>query len=320
MRCVALGQAWSATGGKAVFTVAELPEGLQARLIAEGFDLVFIKQRAGTLHDAAATIQRVRDAGATWVVVDGDAFGVEFLQAVCDSGLRLLLVDDFASRASFPAHMILNPNLGASEDAYRGKRFCAPLLLGALYTPLRREFISLDHERTFPERAQRVLVTLGGSDPENLTPRIVESLRRLDGLRVIAVAGASYEHRSELASLAASNVTLISNASNMPELMLSADLAITAAGGTLWELLYCRCAVLSYARNPVQARVVDLVAQRGATRDLGNTNAFAAPALAEAVEDLAANRTLRHQMADAGSLLIDGKGPERVIAAIQAMS
>jgi len=320
MRCLALAQAWLATGGKAVLVVAELPAGLQTRLSADRVAVVSIGHRAGGIDDAAATIQIANDSHATWVVVDGDTFGAEYLQALYDSGLRILLVDDFASRTSFPAHLILNPNVAASEEAYRRKGSSAPLLLGSSHTPLRREFISVNRERVFPERAQRVLVTLGGSDPENLTPRIVDTLRALDGLHVIAVAGASFEHWSELEALAGPNVTPISNASNMPELMHGADLAITAAGGTLWELLYSRCPVMSYARNPVQARVVVWVAKLGAARDLGDAKSFAATVLADGVEDLAANRTLRQQMADAGSLLMDGRGPQRVIAAIRRMS
>jgi UDP-2,4-diacetamido-2,4,6-trideoxy-beta-L-altropyranose hydrolase len=320
MRCVALAQAWSAAGGNAVFVVAELPAGLQIHLRAEGFCFVPIAGRAERLDDAAATIRIARDLHAIWVVVDGEAFGVEYLQALYESGLCVLLVDDFAARVSFPAHVVLNPNVGASEEAYRRKGSSAPLLLGASHTPLRREFISFNRDRVFPGLARRVLVTLGGSDPENLTPRIVETLCTLDGLHVIAVAGAGYEHLSELESLAAPNVTLISNASNMSQLMHSSDLAITAAGGTLWELLYSRCPVISYTRNPVQARVVDWVAKRGAARDLGDTKDFAAAALSRAVEELAANRTLRQQMADVGRLLIDGRGPERVIAAIRRMS
>jgi UDP-2,4-diacetamido-2,4,6-trideoxy-beta-L-altropyranose hydrolase len=320
MRCVGLAQAWLQTGGTAVFIVAELPTGLENRLRAEGFGLIAIAHRAGGLDDAAATIEITKESQAAWVVVDGEIFAVEYLQALYDSGLRILLVDDFANRTAFPVHLILNPNVGVSDDAYRRKGSSARLLLGASHTPLRREFISFNGERRFSEREQRVLVTLGGSDPENLTPRIVDTLRTVDGLHLIAVAGASYEHRSELEALVSPNVTLVSNASNMPELMHGADLAITAAGGTLWELLYCRCPLVSYSRNPVQARVVAWVAKEGAAGDLGDTQNFAAVALARAVEDVALNRTVRQRMAEAGRLLIDGRGAERVIAAIQRMS
>jgi UDP-2,4-diacetamido-2,4,6-trideoxy-beta-L-altropyranose hydrolase len=318
MRCLALAQAWRAVGGHSVFAAAELPSGLTTHLRGDGFDLVHLQQSRGTIEDANATSQAARSASADWVVIDGDAFGTDFIHVVRDSNKRVLLIDDFAKRESFPADLIWNPNIGASEEDYRRKNFHARLLLGSPYIPLRREFTSLKLERRFPDQAKRILVTLGGSDPENLAPRIVGALRDVDALRLTVVAGPGYEHWDALQPLSAPAIRLLQNRSDMPALMHDADLAITAAGGTLWELLYCRCAVLSYSRNPVQARVVDQVAKRGAAVDLGDTRHFDSSTLAAAVERLAADRPLRQRMADTARLHIDGKGPDRVAAAIQA--
>jgi UDP-2,4-diacetamido-2,4,6-trideoxy-beta-L-altropyranose hydrolase len=319
MRCLALAQAWQAAGGRAVFAAAELPSGLMPRLSSEGLRLVHLTREPGTCGDAEATIQAASQAGAEWAVIDGDGFGVDFLRAVQNSGLRVLLIDDFARREFFPANLILNPNLGASERSYRQKCSDARLLVGPSYVPLRREFTSWKAERVFPEKGTKVLVTLGGSDPENLAPGIAEAISNVDSLQVTVVAGVGYEHWNELRQSSTPTVRMLLNHSAMPELMHDADLAIAAAGGTLWELLYTGCVVLSYARNPVQARVVNLVAQEGAAWNMGDTSEFDGSKLAAAVEKLAADRMLRQRMANAGRVLIDGRGPERVVAAIQTM-
>jgi UDP-2,4-diacetamido-2,4,6-trideoxy-beta-L-altropyranose hydrolase len=320
MRCLALAQAWQAAGGRTVFAVAELPAGLENRLRTGGSELVRLQNGRGTHSDAAATIHAARQARAGWAVVDGDAFGVDFLRAVQDSSVRVLLIDDFASRESFPADLIVNPNLGASEDSYRQKCSKAGLLLGPSYVMLRREFTSWHGERVFAECGSRVLVSLGGSDPENLAPRIVETLRNVDSLQLTVVAGAAYPRWHELQESCAGDVQVTCNPSNMPELMREADLAIAVAGGTLWELLYMGCAVLSYARNPVQARVVDRVAEQRAARNLGDTGEFDGPALAVAVAGIASDRLLRERMAAAGRRLIDGMGANRVLEAIEGMT
>jgi UDP-2,4-diacetamido-2,4,6-trideoxy-beta-L-altropyranose hydrolase len=316
MRCLALAQAWQAAGGRVLFAVSELPVGLETRLRSDGIDLIRVQRAADSVGHARSVIAIARHVDVHWIVIDGDSFGVDFLLTIADSGLRTLLIDDFASRESFPVELILNPNPGFSEQAYRQRDFRGRLLLGQSYIPLRREFVSAYRDRVFSKRAERVLVTLGGSDPENLAPRIVDALRKIAGLRLTVVAGASYEHWEELKQASAPNVEVLSNPSAIHELIHDSDLAVAGAGGTLWELLHVGCVVLSYSRNHVQAKVVDFVAQQGAAWNLGDTRAFDGAPLATAVELLAADGVLRERMANAGRLLIDGKGAERVVSVL----
>jgi len=317
MRCLALAQAWQDAGGHAVFAVADLPAPLEKKLRVEGAQLVRVTATPGSIEDAKSTIQAASELSADWVVVDGDRFNVNFLFAVQSAGPRVLLIDDFASREAFPSDLVVNPNLGATEERYRRQGFSGPLLLGECYVLLRREFICRNRSLEFPEMGTKVLVAMGGSDPENLAPRIVESLRCVQGLQVTLVVGVAYPQVEELQRLDVPNLRIVFNASNMQELMEWADLAIIAAGGTLWELLYMGCAVLSYSRNWVQASVVQELAQMGAVRNLGETEAFEGARLATAVRDLVHSRQLRMQMANTGRHLVDGKGSDRVLRAMR---
>jgi spore coat polysaccharide biosynthesis predicted glycosyltransferase SpsG len=103
------------------------------------------------------------------------------------------------------------------------------------------------------------------------------------------------------------------NSSNMSMDMGEADLAIVVAGGTLWELLYMGCVVLSYSRNSVQAQIVEDLEKKGAVRNLGAVNDFDGSRLAEVVEELVRSKALRLQMATTGRRIIDGKGAARVV-------
>lgn len=320
MRCLALAEAWQDAGGSALFATAELPAGLEARLRAEAVALTTVKDVPGAPDDADTTIRLAQQAGAGWVVVDGDRFGVDFLQRIRESGVRVFLVDDFARRESFPADLILNPNIGASEDDYRGLDGKVPLLLGSPYTLLRREFTSWQAERSLASRGASVLVTLGGSDPENLAPRIARAFAGCKSTRVTVIAGAGYEHLDELKAVSGDNICAVFNPPNMTDLMHAADVAVTAAGGTLWELLYMRCAVLSYSRNPVQARVVRLVSERGAVVDLGDVDDFDAKALVAAIEKVLSSQSVREDMAIRGRQLADGRGATRVLEAVSKAS
>jgi UDP-2,4-diacetamido-2,4,6-trideoxy-beta-L-altropyranose hydrolase len=313
MRCLALAQAWQDAGGQAVFAFAAMPSMLEHRFLSEGFAVVRMPVSAATSEDAESTIEIARQRGATWVIVDGDHFDSSFLHRVRSAGLHLFLVDDFAARDSYPADLILNPNSGAEEASYRKRAATARLCLGESYVLLRREFSSRPASRAFPEEGLRVLVTLGGSDPENLSVEIVQALKKVPGCKVTAVAGPGHKHPAELQQLGSASVRVLVNPSDMRAVMEDADLAIIAAGGTLWELLYMECVVLSYARNPVQARAVVHLAERGAVRNMGSTQDLDEGELVAAVTELGQSRALREQMAKMGRQTVDGQGCLRVL-------
>jgi len=311
MRCLALAQAWQDAGGTAVFAVAELPPATEQRLLADGLFVARIDVAAGSSADADATAALAQKHSASWLIVDGDRFSPEFVKRAKASSRRLLLIDDFARRDSSSADLILNPNMGAGEAPYRNAGSVAPLLLGESYVMLRREFVAWRGQRSYPDKATNILVTLGGSDPENLTPRITRALTRLPGYHVTAVTGPGNPNRLE--DDLAPNLRVVFNPENLCELMAGADIAVIAAGGTLWELLHMGCATLSYARNSVQSGIVESVAARGAVLNLGFMAGFQPSALNDAVEDLAQSEARREQMSIAGRRLIDGKGARRVV-------
>jgi UDP-2,4-diacetamido-2,4,6-trideoxy-beta-L-altropyranose hydrolase len=318
MRCLALAQAWQDAGGPVSFAIAEVPAALEPKIKLENFAIERIAAIPGTLHDARETAELARRLNCSWLVVDGDRFSVTFLEYVKSRGIRVLLIDDFAQRESFPVNLILNPNLGAAEADYSKRARLVPLLLGESYALLRREFTVHRTQRAFPESAVKILVTLGGSDPENLMPRIVDELALLP-YEITAVAGPGHPHSNAESQARCRNVCVLFNPSNMVELMHQADLAVIAAGGTLWELLSVGCVVLSYARNPVQARVVQDLQKKGAVINLGATKDFSGTELSTAIETLARAKKVRCEMSAIGRQLVDARGAVRVVQAMREL-
>jgi spore coat polysaccharide biosynthesis predicted glycosyltransferase SpsG len=102
----------------------------------------------------------------------------------------------------------------------------------------------------------------------------------------------------------------------MPDLMAEADLAIIAGGGTLWELLYMSCPVISFSRNPVQSRILKDLHEKGIVHHLGDPGQVAAETLARTISDLAASSERRAAMADTGRRQVDGEGARRVCEAM----
>jgi UDP-2,4-diacetamido-2,4,6-trideoxy-beta-L-altropyranose hydrolase len=319
MRCLALAQAWQDAGGTASLAAAELQEALSPRVAAEGISLSRVHSTPGSAEDAAETVAEAHRLKADWVVIDGERFGSDFLAAVRTAGLKVLLIDDVAARESFPADLIVNPNFNEDGEPYRRRGSAARVLAGPTYTLLRREFRQAREKKEICPTGNRILVTLGGSDPETLTPVIAETLARCSGLDVTVIAGAGYENGGQLRQMNANNLHVIFDAKNMAQIMQNCDQGIIALGGTLWELLSAGCAVSAYSRNPVQAGLVRALCERGVVADLGETRNFDPERLIASVKELADSPATRERMANLGRALVDGMGAVRVVeAALQS--
>jgi UDP-2,4-diacetamido-2,4,6-trideoxy-beta-L-altropyranose hydrolase len=317
MRCLALAQAWQDRGGDTLLAAVELPVEIEQRLHSEKVCVARLPEVAGSPVDASVTASLACQHGAKWVVVDGEAFGAEFLEHLRRSGLRTLLIDDCASRKTIPADLIANPNFGATKELYSGINSGAKLLLGEQYILLRREFTSWKKQKRFTEKGNRLFVCLGGSDPDNRSLSIVEILRGVPGLRITVVAGPGYCHLEQLQELSSEDVRVLFDPRDVPALMDEADIAVIAAGGTLWELLYMRCAVASYARNEVQMRILKTLAQQGVVVELGWAQDLNKAKLASVVKELVSSRRRREEMGNAGREIIDGLGASRALQALQ---
>jgi UDP-2,4-diacetamido-2,4,6-trideoxy-beta-L-altropyranose hydrolase len=259
MRCLALAQAWQDVGGKAVFVAAELPTGLEERLSREGFPFVRINGPVGTREDADATLAIAGDNDVALVVVDGYAFSVSYFDMLHEAGLRVLALDDLSHLERYPVDALLNQNLSATAEAYRGRVGTSTvLLLGPRFSLLRREFREAAPDATGQlHEPRRVLMTFGGGDVENLTGALMRNLQhsaRRD-LHVIVLAGTANPHIAALREIAADMTfpcEVRVDVSNMAELMVWADAAITAAGSTVWELASLGVPALIGAVEPNQ--------------------------------------------------------------------
>jgi UDP-2,4-diacetamido-2,4,6-trideoxy-beta-L-altropyranose hydrolase len=319
MRCLALAQARQDAGGNVVFAMAESTPAIDARLRSEGMEIVQLKASANSVKDSQDLAALAGDRQAAWVVVDGYRFDSEYQLSLKNAGLKLLFIDDLGQCEHYFADFVLDQNVHASERMYASRESYTRLLLGPDYAMLRREFQARrEWRREIPRVGRKLLITMGGSDPDNLTIRLIEALPRISvpDLEITIVAGGSNPQLSELQQAVTSSrvpIRLVGNASDMPELMAQSDIAIICGGGTLWELLYMGCATLSYFRTPAQGQIVAELDDMNAARNMGSVKDFDQNRLARAVEEIIACQDCREKMAQLGRQLVDGEGIGRVL-------
>ncbi|GAA2891912.1 hypothetical protein GCM10010517_56320 [Streptosporangium fragile] len=298
IRCVALAEEL-ALRGVAVTFLGDLG-GLTwaaAQLAGRGLPLLAAEAAPDGLVAQALAL------GLDAVVLDSYTLAPGTGAALRAAGLRVLAVVDGDPRGQ-AADLYVDQNLGAEE---RGVPLPegAVRLAGACYVLLRDAVRRL---RAAPgAEVPRVLCFFGGTDAAGMAHRWADAL-----------AETAVPFSATLVSPrplpARPGIAVIPPTDELPELMAGADLVITAAGSSCWELLYLGvpAALVWVAENQLigyEALVGrELVAGLGP----GDSAAEAVPLLRE----LLTRPALRARYAARGRGLVDGRGRERVAGAL----
>ena len=320
MRCMALAQAWMDAGGRAVFLTATKVGALADRLKAESMEVVPLSATAGGNDDARQTVKVARAMGTNWVVVDGYHFSPQYQQTLKQAGLSLLYIDDAGYAGEYFADTVLNQNASASEKLYVNRQPYTQLLLGPRYALLRREFVEWrGWRRPIKPLATNILVTLGGSDPDNMTLTILRASRRLSrsDLAVRVICGPANTHKEALQremEPADEHFELYESTPKVPELMAWADLVVTAGGSTCWELAFLGAPMLMVVLADNQQAIADVLHTGRIAENLGWHACVSEEAIARELERLMTDAGRRSEMSANGQRLVDGRGASRVVS------
>lgn len=323
MRCLALVQALADDGaGRARFLMADPPPAFAERAARDGAEVAALPAPAGTAQDAAETLAAAHEQDAKWVVIDGYQFDGGYQRALAEGGRQVLAFDDHGHAGSYYAHLVLNQNLGADQRPYGRRARRTRLLLGPDYALLRREFRAWSAPpRPQPPVGRRVLVTLGGSDPDNVSSRVLHALADVSGpLELAVLIGAANPHRASLERAAAAcphPVELVVDALDVPQWMTWADVAVAGAGGSSWELARVGTPQIAIVLADNQRPAGHALGERGLAVSLGWHADLTAADLSEAIAGLLGDAGRRAELARRGRGLIDGRGALRVLAAMR---
>ncbi|WP_247648376.1 UDP-2,4-diacetamido-2,4,6-trideoxy-beta-L-altropyranose hydrolase [Pseudodesulfovibrio sp. zrk46] len=315
MRMIALGQAWKQLGGK-VRIVGQITP-LIDRLSNEHFELVNLDNTYPSPEDIEVLLEAT--SKNEWIAIDGYQFDSDYQKQILEAGRRTLVLDDVNDRGRYYASALLNQNPDGNHYDYKVNED-AIRLLGSRFALLRHEFLS--HPRkdsTTSSKPRNILVTLGGGDPTNMTGTVIESITQIDSddLHVKVVCGAANPHLDKLKTTASNlkcHCEFLTAVNDMPSLINWADIAISAAGSTCWELCYFRVPT-------VAIQIADN--QKGIIRELNRIQAAIclsmdtkANDITKALSSLLTNTDKRKLIEKACSTIVDGKGAHRVACAL----
>ncbi len=177
------------------------------------------------------------------VVVIDSYLAPEKLYHKISDNVKLGVYLDDNMRVDYPPGIVVNGAIYAPKLDYPNKGEIT-YLLGSKYQPIRNAFWNLP-ERKIKKTIKTVMITFGGDDMRELTPQVLKLLndKHPDLIkRVIVGKGFSKNCVDNIKKCADNNTELIynANAEQMKNTMLESDIAISAAGQTLFELAVTR--------------------------------------------------------------------------------
>lgn len=253
--------------------------------------------------------------GHVALVIDDYALTDEVLRQHIKRWPTTFVLDDLAERELKGVAGIINPTVDVTAADYANTK-PRHLLVGPTYALLDPSFAAgvAAQERIFPSKIARVLVTSGGSDPADQTPVLLRAtLEALPEAEIDVVVGPWFSQRCRalLDGIAAlhARVHLHDQPKTLLPLMLECDLALSAAGQTLFELAATATPTVAVAIAENQKRNLRAMSEQGILR-------AAIPSVVDAIRALT-ERDVRRDLGLRAQQVIDGHGGERVAQALR---
>ncbi len=316
MRCLSIADAFNESGVKAAFVTAD--NNLKDLIEERGYQCHVLHTDFKDMKSELSILKRQTFfAAADAIVVDSYHADDDYLLSLTREK-KTVYIDDYPVKR--PVDVIVNYNIYADRDEYAkimdGSRTL--LLLGPEYAPLRREFRDIK-PIVIKEWAKDILFLAGGSDPAHAALGFAKELTgHEDGLHYIIVTGAMSDDNSRINAIAGRSggrIEVRSNVKDMKGLMCSADLAVSAAGSTLYELCACGVPTLCYILADNQRLVAEGFKDKGAmifAGDLREKESFYADLYREIIS-LSSDLNIRQACGKKAAELVDGNGAVRLV-------
>ncbi|MCI9633161.1 MAG: UDP-2,4-diacetamido-2,4,6-trideoxy-beta-L-altropyranose hydrolase [Ruminococcus sp.] len=312
MRCLSFAEALRAQGIEVVFVIAE--QDFQGLIENYGYRCIVLKTAYNCMEEELSVFLSVLEQERPiLVVLDSYFVTAKYMRAIKNT-VPLLYIDD-QNAFDYPADIVVNYDLGSSKIAYpSGKKY----LLGPQYALLRKEFQGLER-RSIKERVERILISTGGTDPYHIMLNCAEYLRittLFPNVTFHLILGTMNQDvvRVQKATSGCSFIELHDHVTNMCSLMMKSDLAISAAGTTLYELCACGLPTVTYILADNQKQSAKDFQEAGlmfCAGDVRYDKQFL-DHLFMKLRYLIDNRDKQKQMARKMQKLVDGNGAKRL--------
>lgn len=243
MRCLSLAQALSEYGVSLTFYVnSDAVPLIESRRDWVG-DIEVVPDSQTPETQLAWLTKRLTASPCQVLVLDGYQFDGQYRQRLSQISCLHVCFDDNNQLPNLHTDLVINGAGNARQLDYQRSAANAAYCLGDKYRVLRSEF-NQEQQHDFHNRTY-LTITMGGSDPANLTIPLVTKLDEVGFAgKIQVITGAAYPWVSRLSStLQGSNLIAqhSHDCQHMAQHFNRSRVVVSAAGGSQFELQACGC-------------------------------------------------------------------------------
>jgi spore coat polysaccharide biosynthesis predicted glycosyltransferase SpsG len=317
-----------------VYFLSQLePNSLAMNIKRAGNNWIAAEHPAGSAGDAVQMQREIRRLHPAAVFVDDGDVTHDYLADIASTGVLTGAIDH-AATIRFPTKLIVNPLLAPNRESYEFSED-TQVLLGQRYAMVRPEI-----RRQRPMRSQeppplaaqngtmivsqfRVLLALGEDDPNLMTMDLAKLLVTAPRVgKVDIVIRREHPQLEEIRAMVEEHKELMSLALEPAEIanrITRCHFAVTSGSGWSLEMACVGVPQLLILQNESHWPNAQRLEDEGAGSVLGWHANVSAQTIRTGVQSLITDPLERKSMARCGRKLIDGRGPDRLVNAMEIM-
>lgn len=189
-------------------------------------------------------LEKIKELEPEIIINDILNTSVPYIQSLKDMGIAVYNFEDLGEGAEIADGVFnaLYPGTVPSENFYTGEKYYCP----------RMEFMDIN-KKEIREQVSNILITFGGTDPNNLTLKTLNSIVNSEReFSITIIVGPGYAHLDHLMSEIKKHpkkIDVFKQVKNMADHMQNADVIFSSAGRTMYEIAMVGTPAIIIAQN-----------------------------------------------------------------------
>ncbi|MBU1862877.1 MAG: UDP-2,4-diacetamido-2,4,6-trideoxy-beta-L-altropyranose hydrolase [Candidatus Omnitrophica bacterium] len=307
MRCLHLSQ-WL-KGKHKLYYVINQDAAISEFIKKKGFPVFEISERQDEAKYEEKVLNTILALEPHMVINDICNTTSTYMQTFKSKNIKMVNFDDTSNNAKM-AQVVVDANRKEKEGKCFGPSF---IVLSSLYAKLSKKV------RTIRKKVRTIVVTLGGSDPNNLTEKTLRALEKKvpKHIEIQVILGSSYQFKQCLEKWTyVENIVFFENVNDVSVFLLNADIAVVGGGITMYESLCVGTPTVVLSQNKAQAKNARRMERKSTVINLGDGGKISEKKIIRKVTALIDSFDERKKLSSRAKQAIDGKGIFRVLEQI----
>ena len=247
------------------------------------------------------------------VILDMREFSEKMSKYFKQQNFKTILLDDAWCKNAY-SDIIINGTITKNYHNYKKINSNAQVFTGQKYWIINENFLQnkkpLSHIHS--KKKYNVTISLGGADPKFLTFQVISALIDINKITITVIVGPFFNSKFLKKLSKIPNIKVIYSSPKIWNEFYKSDLAISAAGNTLYELCIQGIPTICIPIVKHQIPYAKYFHKKGICMNLGYANTIDKKLLYRTILDLLSDHKKRKQMTMTSKKIFDGKGLARV--------